>query len=161
MKIRRSEIVEGFVRRTLKSCNVVIRFWCHAVKSLVYRTRSHTWSLHSDPNEEGKAVKQGHYSVCEMHLRYELIAVAIVAIVDVTVMTVSSAAMKLGFTTLMRHKDPSETRGITSFRKWMPLSRCHSFHYLAIVSRKNDKMDGLMITTPEVWWPIEQLMFGC
>lgn len=61
----------------------------------------------SDPAEGGKAVKQGHYSVCEMRLRYELIAVAIVAIVDVTVMTASSVTMKLGFMTVMRHEDPS------------------------------------------------------
>lgn len=73
---------------------------------------SHTSSPHSDLSEEGKAVNQGHYSACQMHLRYELIAVAIVATVDVTVMTVFSAAMKLGFTTLMRHEDPSELLGI-------------------------------------------------
>lgn len=47
-----------------------------------------------------------------MHLRYELIAVAIVAIVGVMVMTVSLVAMKLGFATLMRHEDPSKPLGI-------------------------------------------------
>lgn len=70
---------------------------------------SHTSSFHS---EEGKAIKQGHYSMCEMHLRYELIAVAIVAIVGVMVMTVSLVAMKLGFATLMRHENPSKPLGI-------------------------------------------------
>lgn len=86
----------------------------HAVKSLVYRTTSSTSPESLQWPEWGseEAVKQPHYSAAQMHLRYQLIAVAIVAIVDVTVMTVSSVPMKLGFTTLMRHEDPSEPLGI-------------------------------------------------
>lgn len=125
----------------LWSCDAVLWVLLHIVKSFVY---SLTFLASPLCSWGRKAVKQGHYAECEMHLHYELI---VIAIVDVTVMTVSMVAMKLVFMTLMRHKEPSEPLCIWCFWKYTLSGNVTAFN-LTTVFRKNNKMNEQMIATP-------------